>query len=263
MKYLSSIIIIAALLLNSFSCNVINQTIDDVVDFAGIFETDQGWLVELINNDGKIISLQSNPYPSYRKVGDYMIMSATRTGDNTWGASVRAHDGFFEWVDDIKIEDDQLTFSTGGIPRVWKKYRGSDQPGNNDDEEDDDEEDEGPQNPDGVSAVVLGSNLNGTQDSKKTFSFTVPSGTKKLEVTLEEDNDGRQLADMFVKRGSSPSVTRNNYANRGWTADCASIRPNRDTEECVFTNPSSGTWYVMVYGFHAYDGATLRVRFTK
>lgn len=257
MKFISTIISVLLIIL-PLSCNVIDIAIDNVVDFSGIFETDQGWLVELVGSDGKIISLGSNPYPEYRKVGDRMIMSADYVGNNTWHASVRALDGFFESVDDLKIENEQLTFSTSGTFRVWKKHKEGDKPNNEDPDNDDDD-----LNPGGLSTVILDNNLYGNQDSKKILSFTLPTGVKKLEITLEENSDGRQLADMFVKRGSSPSVTRNNYTNKGWTADCASVRPNRDAEECVFSNPSSGTWYVLVYGYHAFDGATLKIKLTQ
>jgi hypothetical protein len=251
-------IFLLILLIVPVSCNVIDQEIKNVVDFVGIFETDQGWIVELDGYGAEVISLKPNAYPAYREVGDVVIIGATPMGNNTWQANVRGLSGFFEHVEDLKIENGKLTFTTGGTPRVWNKYEGNNPSIPNDDDEGDD-----PQEPSGPTTIFLDNNLYGDQESKKVYSFSVPNGTKKLEVILEENNDGRQLADMFVRRGSQPSVTRHNYTNKGWTADCASVLSNRAAEQCVFANPASGTWYVLVYGFHAYDGTTLKVRLTK
>ena len=52
-------------------------------------------------------------------------------------------------------------------------------------------------------------NLEGNDRSSKVYKVTVPSGAKKLVVkTFEEDINGHNLGDLFVKRGSQPTVTQ-------------------------------------------------------
>jgi hypothetical protein len=104
-------------------------------------------------------------------------------------------------------------------------------------------------------------NLEGNEGSTKTYKVTVPSGAKKLVVkTFEEDAFGHNLADLFVRRGSAPTV---NPAPYNWAADCASVNPNRENETCTFTNPAAGDWYILVYGYHAYYATSLRVTYSK
>lgn len=96
--------------------------------------------------------------------------------------------------------------------------------------------------------------LEGDDGSSITWSIDIPSGLSRFEVVLEEEEFGSQLADLFVRRGSQASISELPY---NWTADCASVRPNRETEVCAFDNPQSGTYYITIYGYHAYWGAKL------
>ena len=89
----------------------------------------------------------------------------------------------------------------------------------------------------------------------------VPTGTKQLRVTTTEDNQyGGNLGDLFVRRGSRPTASHHPYV---WTADCKSIESNRTPEECVINNPTAGTWHILLYGYHAYWGTTLKATITK
>ena len=87
-------------------------------------------------------------------------------------------------------------------------------------------------------------NLSGATGSQQNFTFTVPSGTATLTVTT---SGGTGDEDLYVKFGSAPTLS---------SYDC---RPyvNGNAETCTFTNPSAGTWYVMLNGYATYSGVTL------
>lgn len=119
-----------------------------------------------------------------------------------------------------------------------------------------------PGTPSGDIELLYLKNLEGADLSSKVYKVTVPSGAKKLVVkTFEEDINGHNLGDLFVKRGSQPSVSRT--PSYSWTADCASVNPNREDDICSFTNPAAGDWYIMLYGYHAYYATSLRVTYSK
>ncbi len=71
-------------------------------------------------------------------------------------------------------------------------------------------------------------------------SFTVPAGVTSMEVRTSEMTSPctYNAADLYVRRGSQPTVS---------TADCISDNVNRQQDFCQFTNPQSGTWWVMLY----------------
>ncbi|MBY5922042.1 S8 family peptidase [Ferrimonas balearica] len=89
-------------------------------------------------------------------------------------------------------------------------------------------------------------NLDGARRSWQYFSVDVPAGAGSLTVSL---SGGSGDADLYVRYGSNP--TRNSY-------DC---RPylNGNNETCSGANPTAGTWYIGIYGYRAYSGATLTV----
>lgn len=91
----------------------------------------------------------------------------------------------------------------------------------------------------------VGITISGATNQQQNWTFSVPAGTTTLSVTL---NGGTGDADLYVKAGSAPTLS---------SYDC---RPyiNGNTETCSFTNPTAGTWYVMVNGYAAYSGVTLK-----
>ncbi len=58
-------------------------------------------------------------------------------------------------------------------------------------------------------------------------------------------------ADLYVKRGSVP--TRSSWDYRPYR--------NGNNETVVVSNPAAGDWYIMLDGYAAYSGVTLRVSF--
>jgi hypothetical protein len=99
-------------------------------------------------------------------------------------------------------------------------------------------------------------------------SFAVPTGVKTMVVkTNEPTNNYRNLADLFLRRGSAPIVAGPKpptyLPKYTWTADYISHTPNREVKICTISNPSSGTWYAGLYGFNSDFQSRLTVTITK
>jgi hypothetical protein len=94
-------------------------------------------------------------------------------------------------------------------------------------------------------------NLQGGQGSELVFTLPVPTGYSRLEITLESS-----LGDLYVRRGAR-AVIDPLRPTLQYTADCASFESNYATERCTFQAPS-GTYYITVYGYHAYSGSRVR-----
>lgn len=109
---------------------------------------------------------------------------------------------------------------------------------------------------------LIDMDVTGKKGELKTVSFSVPTGTKKMVVRTNEPTiNYRNLADLFVKRGSKPSVSIS--PSYSWTADYYSMTPNREIKICTITNPSSGTWYAGLYGYNMDFQSRLTVTITK
>src|SRR5207237_9034419 len=91
-------------------------------------------------------------------------------------------------------------------------------------------------------------NLSGAVNSRKFFFIAVPAGQASLTVQI---SGGTGDADLYVRFGSHPTLN---------TFDC---RPfiNGNNETCSFTNPAAGNWFIMLNGFAAYSGVTLKATY--
>lgn len=81
------------------------------------------------------------------------------------------------------------------------------------------------------------------------FQIAVPTNATQLKVEI---SGGSGDADLYVRRGSLP--TTQTYDCRPWLYG--------NTEACNFTNPSAGTWYVMLTGDPDFSGVSLRATYT-
>jgi hypothetical protein len=104
--------------------------------------------------------------------------------------------------------------------------------------------------------------VSGNNGDQKVVRFSVPANVTKMEVhTFEDATAYRNTADIGVRKGSEPTVTKTpSYV---WYADCNGIKPNREDELCVINNPGSGYWYVMLFGYNTYFSSKLKVTITK
>lgn len=115
---------------------------------------------------------------------------------------------------------------------------------------------------------IVDKELNGKAYSLTTVSFNVPAGVKSMVVKTYEPNIYfRNLADLYVRRGSAPVVAGPKpptyLPKYTWTADYISQTPNRADKICNIPSPPSGTWYVSLYGYNSDYQSQLSVTITK
>jgi hypothetical protein len=92
-------------------------------------------------------------------------------------------------------------------------------------------------------------NISGATGSQQFWKLAVPAGKTSLVFTI---SGGTGDADLYVRSGAKPTTS---------TFNC---RPflNGNTETCTFSNPAAGDWYVMIRGFAAFSGVTLKGVYT-
>ena len=92
-------------------------------------------------------------------------------------------------------------------------------------------------------------NISGASGSQQFWKLAVPAGKTSLTFTI---SGGTGDADLYVRSGAKPTTS---------TWNC---RPflNGNNETCTLTNPAAGDWYVMIRGFTAFSGVTLKGTYT-
>ncbi len=105
---------------------------------------------------------------------------------------------------------------------------------------------------DGVVVLTNGvakTNLSGGQGSASYFKIAVPSGQSSLEIAI---SGGSGDCDLYVKRGAQPTTSSYDY------------RPylTGNNETVTVDNPASGDWYIMLHGYEAYSGVTLKATYS-
>lgn len=91
--------------------------------------------------------------------------------------------------------------------------------------------------------------LVGVSGEKTYFAVEIPGGSTDLTFEL---SGGTGDADLYVRYGTWPSLS---------AYDCRSVEVGNG-DLCRFDLARGGTYYVMLYGFSAYSGASLVARFT-
>ncbi|NLA67769.1 MAG: S8 family serine peptidase [Gammaproteobacteria bacterium] len=86
--------------------------------------------------------------------------------------------------------------------------------------------------------------LSGAASSERRYTIQVPAGRSQLQLQM---SGGTGDADLYVRFGSAPTTT---------TYNCRPYRTG-NSETCTFSNPSAGTWHVLVRGYSAYSGVSL------
>jgi len=88
----------------------------------------------------------------------------------------------------------------------------------------------------------------GAAGSSKLWKISVPTGQKKLDIKL---SGGTGHADLYVSYAKIPTTT---------VSDCHPARVGT-REECVFTAPKAGGYYVLLNGAAAYNTVQLVAKF--
>jgi vibriolysin len=87
--------------------------------------------------------------------------------------------------------------------------------------------------------------LSAGKNQQLSYSYATPAGAQQMKFELLGPNGD---ADLYVKFGSAPTTA--NY-------DCRSISPSSN-ESCVINPAQSGTYYVMINAYSAYNSLTLK-----
>jgi hypothetical protein len=95
----------------------------------------------------------------------------------------------------------------------------------------------------------VGVSVSGALNSWTYYKLTVPASQTSLAITT---SGGTGDEDIYVKRGAQPTST---------TYDYRSI-VSGNTESVTVTNPAAGDWYIGVFGYAAYSGATLKATYS-
>ena len=101
-----------------------------------------------------------------------------------------------------------------------------------------------PSGPTALTSGVPVTNLSGATGAWTHYKITVPSGQSSLSIAT---SGGTGDLDMYVKFGAQPTSSVYDYRPYlGGNAETVSV-----------TNPAAGDWFISLYGYAAYSGATL------
>lgn len=241
---------------------------DYVLNFEGVFASANGNEIVLekespLYSKGRFTKV--GPGMGIIVVGDAFCSSMERVNDNTWKGQVRErYSGDFNFLDYgqtiMNSVVSQLTISPNGLP-IYNYTRVS---GGNTGGGGGSTGGGGTDGGTGTSTeILINQCITGSEGDKKFLRFTLPANVKKLEIkTFEESGScDRNTADLFIRKGSDPTVTKT--PSYSWVADYYGIKPNREDEICVFNNPASGQWSVMLFGYNTYFISKLKVTITK
>jgi vibriolysin len=92
---------------------------------------------------------------------------------------------------------------------------------------------------------VAVTNISDTTSGQKFWKLDVPAGQSSLTFTI---SGGSGDADLYVQLGTKPTIS--SYACRPYKTG--------NSETCTFTPPSAGTYWVMLNGYDAYSGVSLK-----
>lgn len=90
--------------------------------------------------------------------------------------------------------------------------------------------------------------LSGASGSARYWTVQVPAGATDLRIEI---SGGSGDADLYVRQGAQPTTTA--YDCRPYIAG--------NNEYCTHPTPTAGTYHVMVRGYQAYSGVTLKATY--
>ena len=107
--------------------------------------------------------------------------------------------------------------------------------------------DEAPPPGTGATAPFVEAGLSGAQASTRQW-MVIPGSGRRLSVTI---SGGTGDADLYTRFGAPP--TTSSYTCRPYL--------NGNNETCIVNNTQAGNYYIMLRGYSAYSGVTLKVDF--
>lgn len=95
---------------------------------------------------------------------------------------------------------------------------------------------------------VAVSALAGAKNDERYFTIEIPAGASNLVVEI---SGGQGDADLYVKAGAKPTAS---------IYDCRPYRSG-NAEQCSISTPIAGVYHVLVKGYSAYSGVSLKASF--
>lgn len=102
-----------------------------------------------------------------------------------------------------------------------------------------------PPGDDGLQNGVPLNGLSGASNGQDTYKVTVPSGASNLVIAT---SGGSGDVDLYTRFGAAPTTG---------TYDCRPYK-NGNNETCTVANPQAGTYQIMLRGYQAYSGVSLK-----
>ncbi|MDP2414695.1 hypothetical protein [Daejeonella sp.] len=231
-------------------CKKISETIEEIWEgyWAGVFDLGEGWQVEL--NGDRAIYVTAGTTKVGTNVGDSFAIGMELIGNNKWRGYIREKNGFgFLGLGTAEIIDNKLKITPDGAApyTINKGVKNTGTGGSS-----------------GSNAQILtDQKVEGEKGDRKIFKVTLPTGVKQMEIRTTEVAGVYyyNLADLFVRRGSDPTVSLT--PQYSWTADWHSVNPNREDEVILITNPPAGVYHIMLYGYNSYFTSQLVVKIVK
>jgi hypothetical protein len=87
--------------------------------------------------------------------------------------------------------------------------------------------------------------ISGASASQQFWKLAVPAGKTSVSFVM---SGGTGDADLYVRPGAKP--TTSTYTCRPYLSG--------NNETCTISNPAAGDWYVMIRGYTAYSGVSLK-----
>ena len=245
---------LAVLLATNLSgCKKVSDTIKEVWEgyWAGIFDLGDGWQVELNGDRAEYVTAGTTNVGT--KVGDPFAIGMALIGNNKWRGNIREKNGFgYLGLGTVEIIDNKLKITPdGAAPYTLNKGVKSTGTGGSGG------------SIGGTNQTLVNQKVEGEIGDKKIFKITVPTGVKQMEIRTTEvaGEFYRNFADLFVRRGSDPTVSLT--PKYSWIADWPSVNPNREDEVILIQNPPTGVYHIMLYGYNSYFISQLVVKIVK
>ncbi len=101
---------------------------------------------------------------------------------------------------------------------------------------------------DGLANPIEINNLSGSRGEELHYKMQVPAGATNLSFSI---SGGSGDADIYVRRGAKPTTSQYDY------------RPylNGNNETVSISAPQADTWYLMIRGYQAFSGVTLKASY--
>ncbi|MDO8994781.1 MAG: hypothetical protein Q7U83_17060, partial [Daejeonella sp.] len=186
-------------------CKKISETIEEIWEgyWAGVFDLGEGWQVEL--NGDRAIYVTAGTTKVGTNVGDSFAIGMELIGNNKWRGYIREKNGFgFLGLGTAEIIDNKLKITPDGAApyTINKGVKNTGTGGSS-----------------GSNAQILtDQKVEGEKGDRKIFKVTLPTGVKQMEIRTTEVAGVYyyNLADLFVRRGSDPTVSLT--PQYSWTA---------------------------------------------